>query len=209
MTRDRDIVIGIAGAAALGTLLLRRNVSEASSTERADVPVALKGLTWPVPALLDRGELRRPRVSSGFGMRGTHFHWGVDILYRRKPGEPGRSPHGSKRYYMPAGVPAIAIDDGVVTVSKDITTGGFVRIDHGRGIKSDYLHLDPRLVVFGERVRAGQRVGMIGWDKRRAVDLYHLHFQLWIAGKRVDPLPHLSRWRRFATVAAAETRRVA
>ena len=169
----------------------------------------LRGFLWPVPALLDRGELRKPRVSSGFGMRRARFHWGVDILYPRRPDEPKQSPHVSKRHYMPAGVPAIAVADGVVTSSSEIPTGGAIRIDHGRGVMSDYIHLDARFVRRGERVRAGQQLGLVGWDKRRPGDLYHLHFQLWVGGKRVDPQPYLRRWRRFVTIAAESTRRVA
>jgi|GEM_PF-2439052 len=230
MKRDGSILLGLAGATAVGAYLLRRHLGapelalRSGRTETAPqraptakrtartkaVPdVGLDGFLWPVPTLLDRGELRKPRVSSGFGMRGKRFHWGVDILYPRKAGEPRRSPHGSKRHYMPAGVPAIAVADGIVTVAYAHAGGGAVRIDHGGGIKTDYLHLDPHLVARGERVRAGKRVGMIGWDKRRRGDLYHLHFQVWVDGKRVDPEPYLKRWRRSATIAAENTRRVA
>ena len=211
--------IALASAGGLGAYALHRHLSgrergdaDALSTEpgKRQAPVWPASVrqdffVWPVPELVTR-IARRPVVTSGYHMRGKRFHWGVDIMYPRDKGnESAQLPHGHKRYYMPPGIPALAIADGVVTVSKEFSKGGGVRIDHGYGIKSDYLHLLPRAVTKGQRVRMGQRVGTIGYDVSRKVDLYHLHFNLWLGGRKVDPEPYLKRW-SFITY---EPRRVA
>jgi murein DD-endopeptidase MepM/ murein hydrolase activator NlpD len=195
-------------AGGLGAYALHRHLSGARSeglgstsntAKKGSAPVWPASVrqdffVWPVPELVTR-ITRRPVVTSGYHMRGKRFHWGVDIMYPRdKATESSRLPHGHKRFYMPPGIPALAIADGVVTVSKEFSKGGGVRVDHGNGIKSDYLHLIPRAVKKGERVRLGQRVGTIGYDVSRKIDLYHLHFNLWLAGRKVDPEPYLKRW---------------
>jgi murein DD-endopeptidase MepM/ murein hydrolase activator NlpD len=96
-------------------------------------------------------------------------------------------------------VPALAAADGVVTRSSRISTGQRVRIDHGRGLASAYMHMRNRRVQVGDRVRAGQPVGTVAFGDK--FKLNHLHFEAYRNGVPVDPEPLL----RGARVVALPT----
>jgi hypothetical protein len=134
------------------------------------------------------------------------FHYGVDILYPRA-GEPPGLPMtaASGKWAVPERVPAVAYADGVVIKSSWTGTGDRVRIDHGEGLETGYMHLRDRKVRVGEKVRAGQVLGRVSFNpwKRgapaaepppappRQVGLNHLHFEVYKNGKQVDPGPFL------------------
>jgi murein DD-endopeptidase MepM/ murein hydrolase activator NlpD len=162
---------------------------------------------FPVPLARDG---RVPHITSGYGPRtgGMYdFHYGVDILYPRR-NEPAGNPQtsASGRWAMPNDVAAVAVAPGIVTKSSWTGTGDRVRIDHGAGIASAYMHLRDRQVHVGDRVRAGQPVGTISYNpwKRgaakaepppappRKVGLNHLHFEVYKNGVQVDPRPYLT-----------------
>jgi murein DD-endopeptidase MepM/ murein hydrolase activator NlpD len=89
---------------------------------------------------------------------------------------------------MPPGIPALSIGPGKVSISKDITTGGYVKIDHPDGLSSQYMHIKDRKVAVGDEVKAGQPIGEIHYDTRPGgFKLIHLHFQLRHHGRLVNP----------------------
>jgi murein DD-endopeptidase MepM/ murein hydrolase activator NlpD len=136
---------------------------------------------------------------------GGIVHPGVDILYFRREGEPAKAPEGTKKWYFPSGtVRACAVDAGVVTLAYLGRTGGVVRIDHGGGIISDYIHMDTVEVARGDTVIAGQDLGLIGKNPAEGkVGLNHLHFQMWKGGELRNP----SKWiRRAEHLAQPRTR---
>jgi Peptidase family M23 len=158
---------------------------------------------WPVP--IWRG--RRPVISSGWGTpRGSQRHEGVDLMFARVAADPFpvRSPHGSKNFVMPDDILAVAAADGKVW-SADWTRRGFsVVLDHGETgkIATYYTHLEKLLVAptargrSGQRVRAGDPLGIIGADPMDGNHLKHLHFALWRGGPQdaVDPQPLMTSW---------------
>jgi len=87
---------------------------------------------------------------------------------------------------MPAGVPALSVAPGVVRVSKEIKTGGYIVVDHANGLSSQYMHLFNRRVTVGQSVQAGAILADVGFNPR-AYKLIHLHFQLRQDGKLIDP----------------------
>ena len=62
-------------------------------------------------------------------------------------------------------------------------------IDHGSGWVTLYGHLDRVDVALGERVRAGQRIGLSGNTGLSTAP--HLHFELRRFGRSRDPVPLL------------------
>lgn len=147
----------------------------------------------PVP----RYQGRAPKVSSGFRTSDRPDHSGVDLMFRRIPsdlGPPqGAVPHTSRGHFHPAGLPALALGPGVVTTSTQITTGNYVVVDHPGGWQSQSMHLAKRDVRVGDKVKAAQRIGVIGFDTRPdGFRLLHLHFQLRKDGVLVDPEPILA-----------------
>jgi hypothetical protein len=168
--------------------------------DRGDGSSLAGSWVWPVPRWNDRA----PTISDGFGMRanGQH-HNGVDLMYARTESDTLRAgtPNGSAHFVMPDGMHALAASDGVVWSAMQTKRGLAVVIDHGSA-KTFYTHLEKLLVTptsnakTGERVRAGQPIGIIGADPLDAEHLKHLHFELWRGGPRdaVDPAPGMASW---------------
>lgn len=112
------------------------------------------------------------------------------------------------------GDPVLAILGGVVVTMRSGTTSGYyVVIQHDNGWSSWYLHLNndrrrddgrggpatafaPGLSV-GQRVEAGQLIGYVGDSGNAENTAPHMHFELHIDGRQVDPHPYLvAAWER-------------
>ena len=166
------------------------------------VPQLTGRWVWPVP----KWSGRAPVISSGWGSpRPGGPHRGADIMFRRVPSDPYRpgTPNGSKLFVMPENHSAVAASDGVVW-SAGWGPGGFaVVIDHGpRKVATYYNHLSELFVAptsrakSGQRVYAGQPLGIIGASPRDSENLKHLHFGVWLGGPKdaVDPAPIMRSW---------------
>lgn len=124
------------------------------------------GLGWPVSELA--------RVSSPFGPR-THpllkkkmFHRGVDLS-------------------VPTGTPVRAVAAGTVRrASEDAVNGRVLILDHGRGVTTAYCHNSELRVQVGQRVEHGDVIALSGNTGRSTGP--HLHYQLELSARPVDPL---------------------
>ncbi len=63
--------------------------------------------------------------------------------------------------------------------------GNCIEIQHAHGIKTLYSHMSKNLVKAGEKVSAGQVIGLAGRTGRATTE--HLHFELNVQGRRYDP----------------------
>ncbi|HEV2878488.1 MAG TPA: M23 family metallopeptidase [Candidatus Eremiobacteraceae bacterium] len=114
-------------------------------------------------------------ISSGFGFRSYPdygFHSGLDIV----------NDYGAPVYATAAGV---VIEAGWY--------GGFgyrIIIDHGNGLQSMYAHNSRLLVGAGETVKKGEQIATIGSTGYATGP--HVHYQLELWGKPIDPTPYLS-----------------
>jgi murein DD-endopeptidase MepM/ murein hydrolase activator NlpD len=120
------------------------------------------------------------RLSSPFGVR-RH-----PILGRRQL-------HKGIDWAAPRGTPVRAAGHGVIVAAAPLGSyGRYLRIDHGGGIATAYAHLDgfaPGL--HRERmVRQGELIGGVGSSGRATGP--HLHYELLVAGRQVDPLAALA-----------------
>ncbi len=125
------------------------------------------------------------KVTSPFGMRTIwgkkQMHNGIDLV-----GE------GATLDYI------IAFADGVVKISKySLTAGEYVQLDHGNGNYTRYLHMKKgsRTVKAGDKVLKGQVLGYMGATGN--VTGAHLHFDVNVNGKYVDPAPYLEGVKEF------------
>ncbi|HVM90362.1 MAG TPA: M23 family metallopeptidase [Verrucomicrobiae bacterium] len=87
--------------------------------------------------------------------------------------------------------PIYAAADGVVEEA-GWNAGGYglmVLIDHGNGNKTRYGHASKLFVKTGDTVKRGQVIGMIGTTGRSTGT--HLHFEVYINNKRVNPLAYI------------------
>jgi murein DD-endopeptidase MepM/ murein hydrolase activator NlpD len=128
---------------------------------------------WPEP---------QAQISQGFGPstfwfepaygQYPHFHTGIDLV-------------------EPFGSPVYAADDGVVALvgSSSGGYGNYVVIAHSGGLDTLYGHLSTALVKVGQAVTQGQPVGLEGSSGNSTGA--HVHFELRINQRPVDPTPYL------------------
>jgi len=91
------------------------------------------------------------RVSSHFSTRRRHPVLGA---YRA---------HLGTDYAAPTGTPVLAVADGRVTFSgRSGGSGNLITLQHANGFDTQYLHLSRMLVRAGDRVKQGERIGLVG-----------------------------------------------
>jgi murein DD-endopeptidase MepM/ murein hydrolase activator NlpD len=119
-------------------------------------------------------------IKSWFGSRRSYnggpynfFHAGIDYgvcaslnIYAAAPGE-------------------------VVFTGPLIVRGNTTIINHGWGVFTAYFHQSEIDVKVGDKVEAGQQIGLIG--KTGRVNGPHLHFEIWVNGAQVNPQDWLDR----------------
>jgi murein DD-endopeptidase MepM/ murein hydrolase activator NlpD len=113
------------------------------------------------------------RITSDFGMR---LH-PIFKSYRKHPGID---------FAAKTGAPIYAAADGVVTLAQH--NGGYgncVFIDHIYGFETRYGHMQKILVRRGQRVKRGDKIGLVG--KTGIATAPHLHFEVHYMGKEVNP----------------------
>lgn len=65
-------------------------------------------------------------------------------------------------------------------------SGTYILIDHGKGYKTRYSKLSTAAVRLGQLIQQGQIIGQVG--KTGSSVAPHLHYEVFVAGKRVDPV---------------------
>jgi len=79
---------------------------------------------------------------------------------------------------------------GVVTDVKWVDGyGNMLTIDHGYGLVTRYAHCSSILVVRGQRVKRGQKIALVGSTGLSTGP--HLHYEVWVNGKPVDPVKYV------------------
>jgi murein DD-endopeptidase MepM/ murein hydrolase activator NlpD len=116
------------------------------------------------------------QVTSEFGTRRSYnggpfdsYHAGVDFSWR-------------------SGLDIRAPAPGLVVLAERLTVrGGATLINHGWGVYSGFWHQQAQAVQAGDWVEAGQIIGTIGGTGLATGA--HLHWELFVGGVPVDPLP--------------------
>lgn len=106
------------------------------------------------------------RISSGYGPRWGSFHAGLDFA-------------------APIGTPIYAVADGVVVEGKDRRNvsgfGSWIWLDCQHSVGKDFIYGHVKhsgiLVKKGDRVRAGQQIGVVGNEGQSTGP--HCHFEVW------------------------------
>jgi murein DD-endopeptidase MepM/ murein hydrolase activator NlpD len=107
-----------------------------------------------------------------FGPRGARFHSGVD-------------------YSASRGTAVAAAGAGDVTYAGAMAGGWgrLVTIAHGADVRTMYAHLSAIQVRVGQRIVAGETIGLVGSSGNASGP--HLHFEVRVRGASVDPLTAL------------------
>ncbi|WP_262492663.1 peptidoglycan DD-metalloendopeptidase family protein [Marinobacter sp. AL4B] len=133
---------------------------------------------------------------SGESVTPAFLRWPTDKPYRVSsvfnrnrlhPITGRRSPHNGVDLATPIGTSIFSTGDGIVRrVGNHRYAGKYIDIDHGGSHTTRYLHLQKILVRKGAHVERGQKVALSGNTGRSTGP--HLHFELHINGRPVDPL---------------------
>jgi murein DD-endopeptidase MepM/ murein hydrolase activator NlpD len=111
------------------------------------------------------------QITSLYGPRWGTLHPGIDLA-------------------APYGTPYYAAHAGVVTLAAwDSGYGNCVRVDVGGGIETVYGHASRLLVAQGQKVQAGQVLGLVGSTGDSTGN--HLHFEINLNGVHSDPMAYL------------------
>ena len=121
-------------------------------------PEKIEEKAWAYP-------LPDARVISPYG--GARRHSGVDL--KTKPND---------EIYA-------AFDGEVVASGPYYGYGNCIRIKHAYGLETLYSHQSKNMVKKGDKVKAGQVIGLTGRTGRATTE--HLHFEVSFGGKRLDP----------------------
>ena len=111
--------------------------------------------------------------------------------YRQSPTTGASSYHQGVDLDTGTGWPVVAAKAGVVTIAGyGSAAGNYVKIDHGDGISSIYMHLSSYCVRAGQIVSAGQQIGATGATGVATGD--HLHFGISVNGVYVNPCNYVA-----------------
>lgn len=113
------------------------------------------------------------RITSGFGTR-------------RDPITGRPAVHHGIDFAAPRNAEVLAPAPGrVVEAGRSGAYGLMVEVDHGMGIVTRYGHLKKILVAVGDEVDLRQPLGIVGSTGRSTGR--HLHYEIWVDGRPVDP----------------------
>ncbi|MEH6685133.1 MAG: M23 family metallopeptidase [Qipengyuania sp.] len=124
-----------------------------------------------------RMPLDNTRLTSDYGMR-THPVLG------------GRRSHKGVDLSAPTGTPIYATADGYISKAEWFSSyGKYVSIEHGANLQTRFAHMSDIAVTAGSRVKKGDIIGYVGSTGRSTGP--HLHYEVRIDGKAVNPVPYM------------------
>lgn len=166
------------------------------SDESVDPRFARLGASLERMAALEKGLRRIPNtlpasleyISSGFG-------------YRSDPFTGGAAFHAGLDFRGPVGAPIYAAAAGTVSfVGQRQGYGNVVEVSHGNGLMTRYAHMSRTEARIGQKVDAGGEIGKIGNTGRSTGP--HLHFEVRINDRPVNPRPFLEATRHVQEISA-------
>jgi murein DD-endopeptidase MepM/ murein hydrolase activator NlpD len=193
---------GLLRAFALATTLAVVLTGIASITDPAPATASVESADFILTAFPQEPDSVRFRDTWGDRRSGGRRHQGTDIM-------------------SPRGTEIVAVAGGIVTKLGYSRMSGYnIRIDHGNGWITSYLHLNndtygtddgkggtwtaffPTLKV-GDEVMAGQVIGYVGDSGNAENTTPHTHFEIKHDDTKMNPYPYLrdafDRENRFPT----------
>ena len=164
-----------AAAAAAAAAAKKKGGSSSSSSSSSAGNLSSATLTsgtftWPLPGYTNNSSAYGWRVHPIYGTR--KFHKGEDIP-------------------APTGTPIVAAASGTVTTAGWVSGyGNYTVINHGGGVMTAYGHQSAIHVSVGQRVTAGQTIGLVGSTGNSTGP--HLHFEVYVNGSTQNPMSYFN-----------------
>jgi peptidoglycan LD-endopeptidase LytH len=187
---DVPLFVDLLGANGRTVLAARTGAGALEYTAGRDETVLLR-IQPPVGEAADytlsvvtRPALLFPVAGRDAGSILGHFH---------EPRDGGARRHQGVDVAAPLGTPVLAAAAGVVERVDDTPLGGLVVWLRERGTNRlhYYAHLDTQLVRRGARLKQGDVLGTVGTTGNAEGTTPHLHFEVKVRGKSVDPMQFL------------------
>lgn len=146
---------------------------------------------WPSGETLDPDEVNDPfMLTNSFKLdleKIEKEHWAYPL-----PDSKVISPYGGKRRHSGVDLKTVPNDEVVAAFDGEVIASGpyygygnCIRIKHAFGFETLYSHQSRNLVQKGDKVKAGQVIGLTGRTGRATTE--HLHFEVSFNGRRMDP----------------------
>lgn len=127
-----------------------------------------------IPAIQPVSNKQLDRIASGFGYR-IHPIYGIAKM------------HNGLDFTAPTGTPIYATGDGTVDeAGSSESMGNYVKINHGYGYQTVYMHCVRLKVSSGQSVKRGETIGWVG--STGASTGPHCHYEVHVNGTPVDPV---------------------
>ena len=168
---DQEAAAAAAAAAAAKKKGGSSSSSSGSSAGNLSSATLTSGtFTWPLPGYTNNSSAYGWRVHPIYGTR--KFHKGEDIP-------------------APTGTPIVAAASGTVTTAGWVSGyGNYTVINHGGGVMTAYGHQSAIHVSVGQRVTAGQTIGLVGSTGNSTGP--HLHFEVYVNGSTQNPMSYFN-----------------
>lgn len=105
------------------------------------------------------------------------------------------SMHEGLDFVAPVGTPIVTTAAGqVIQARENGAYGKMVEVEHAEGFVTRYAHLQTIQVQVGQRLQAGEAVGLLGNTGRSTGP--HLHYEVLFRGQPMHPVKAVQSWSR-------------
>ncbi|MGG4144835.1 peptidoglycan DD-metalloendopeptidase family protein [Paenibacillus algorifonticola] len=166
-----------------------------------DIPTELRNTNMSMPIL--QSSTMRGRTTDNNTIQG------MVITSRHRTANPKRRDHQGVDFDLAMNDNVYAVWGGKVT--KSSINGGYgkvVYVDHGNGWQTRYAHLNKLVASVGQRVGAGELIGLggnTGTSRSNGGDGTHLHFEVRLNNNDLNPEPFLRGTQTIQVPSKAES----
>lgn len=170
--------------------ILESDIDELIGKLVGSVPITEEGKDKPEAGKAESYQLPVRHTKGGAEIDDENKPWIIGTFIPGRRINP-RHPHGHNGVDLaaPRGTPIYPIASGVVSKVRTLPKGGLtVNVDHEEGrVSSYYAHLDAIKVNVGDKVGPNTILGDMGDTGNARGTHPHLHYEVRVDGKHVDP----------------------
>ncbi|MHB8178265.1 MAG: murein hydrolase activator EnvC family protein [Vulcanimicrobiaceae bacterium] len=196
LAAERSNLVALASQQRRNVAFQVTNMEELTAAQEAQLEVLIRQRQAEIAAQAAQQRRAAGIAGTAAPVRSGLFSWPVTGIitspfgWRRNPFGGGPEFHPGLDIAAPMGTTVTAAASGVVMMAQAYGGyGNYILIDNGGGFSTGYGHLSAIYVSVGQHVKRGQAIGAVGSTGYSTGP--HLHFEIRINGKPVDPAPRL------------------